>query len=311
MKKEFRQVEWDDALAGQWQRLLQCAVREDLDRFYDWTTVALVPDEAVGKASVVARSSGVIAGMEAARMTIAEFDQQAIFSPKVADADEVQPGQVVAEIEAGARNLLTAERTMLNVLSRLSGIASLTRRFVEATRGTRARIYDTRKTTAGWRTLEKYAVRAGGGWNHRCGLNEAVLIKDNHLALAASGNAGKAFSPPEAVIRARDFLSRFLPEESFQQAIVEVEVDSLEQLDSVLAVGPDIVLLDNFSIEMLRAAVERRDASAADVELEASGGIALETTAAVAATGVERISVGALTHSAPALNLALDWTAAP
>jgi nicotinate-nucleotide pyrophosphorylase (carboxylating) len=199
----------------------------------------------------------------------------------------------------------------LNVLARLSGIASLTRRFVEAVAGTKARIFDTRKTNAAWRRLEKYAVRCGGGWNHRGGLHEAVLIKDNHLAVAATADAAGAATPADAVTRAREFLQRFLPAKMFESAIIEVEVDSLEQLDAVLPVRPDIVLLDNFSIDMLHEAVRRRDASAADVELEASGGITLETVAEVAATGVERISVGALTHSAPALNLGLDWSIPP
>jgi nicotinate-nucleotide pyrophosphorylase (carboxylating) len=177
----------------------------------------------------------------------------------------------------------------------------LTARYVEAIRGTRARIYDTRKTTPGWRRLEKYAVRCGGGCNHRTGLFDAVLIKDNHLALAG-------LTAAEAVRRARTFLAELKHEGASEDMIIEVEVDTLEQLDEVLPVRPDIVLLDNMTPDQLRRAVALRDASGAEVELEASGGVDLETVRGIAETGIERISVGGLTHSAVALDVGLDWS---
>jgi len=179
----------------------------------------------------------------------------------------------------------------------------LTRQFVQAVQGTSAGVYDTRKTTPGWRRLEKYAVRCGGGRNHRTGLFDAVLIKDNHLALMQ-------LRPGEAVRRARDFLRSSLRDPDQAEAmIIEVEVDTLEQLEDALPAGPDLILLDNMSLSQLRAAVVRRDAVAPGVELEASGGVNLQTVRAIADTGIERISVGALTHSAVALDVALDWSA--
>ncbi|HEY2412634.1 MAG TPA: carboxylating nicotinate-nucleotide diphosphorylase, partial [Pirellulaceae bacterium] len=205
-----------------------------------------------------------------------------------------------------------SERIVLNVLGRLSGIATLTRQYVDAVAGTKARIYDTRKTTPGWRRLEKYAVHCGGGHNHRTGLFDAILIKDNHLALGREEGGASAFSPAEAVRTARDFLAQQIAGDVPRGApdpamMVEVEVDSLEQLRQVLPEKPDIVLLDNMDIDQLREAVKIRDSGESNAELEASGGINLQTVAAVAATGVERISSGALTHSAVSLDVGLDW----
>jgi nicotinate-nucleotide pyrophosphorylase (carboxylating) len=201
--------------------------------------------------------------------------------------------------------LLTCERLVLNLLGRLSGIASLTRQYVKAIAGTKARIYDTRKTTPGWRRLEKYAVRCGGGFNHRLGLFDAVLIKDNHLVVGAEAR-GEQFTPAEAVRRARQFLASAFPERP-DPMIVEVEVDTLDQLREVLSAQPDLVLLDNMSLGDLRAAVALRDSEAPSVQLEASGGVRLETVAEIARTGVDRISAGALTHSAAWLDIGLDW----
>ena len=211
---------------------------------------------------------------------------------------------------------LAAERVLLNLLGRLSGIATLTRQYVDAMAGTKARIYDTRKTTPGWRRLEKYAVRCGGGWNHRTGLFEAVLIKDNHLAFGSQSPATATatdalrYTPAEAVGLARRFLREQAAADAAAPMIVEVEVDSLDQLDAVLAAGPDLVLLDNMQPGELRQAVARRDAVAPAVELEASGGVDLRGVRRIAETGVERISVGALTHSAVALDIGLDWLSA-
>ncbi len=190
-------------------------------------------------------------------------------------------------------------------------MATLTRKFVDASTSvqvdTKARVYDTRKTTPGWRRLEKYAVRMGGGRNHRMGLYDAVLIKDNHLALTADPNTGACLTPAEAVTKARTFLQQLQSERSTAPSIVEVEVDTLRQLAEVLPAAPDIVLLDNFTVEQLRQAVAQRDREAPHVQLEASGGVDLASIGVIAASGVERISVGALTHSATQLDLALDW----
>ena len=223
------------------------------------------------------------------------------------DGDLVSAGAIIATLAGPARDLLTSERTLLNLLGRLSGIATLTRQYVDAVAGTKARIYDTRKTTPGWRRLEKYAVRCGGGYNHRTGLFDAILIKDNHLALAAEEN----LSPADAVRRARDFVGQMAPAHfpnvDTERLLIEAEIDALDKLADVLVAGPDIVLLDNMRPEQLHEAVTRRNELAPHIELEASGGVTLETVRAVAETGVERISAGSLTHSACSLDVAMDW----
>jgi nicotinate-nucleotide pyrophosphorylase (carboxylating) len=301
--RDFHQLDWDATIEDDLRQIVRLAVREDLARQQDWTTMALVGPDQEGRAAVVVREAGVIAGLRAVPVLLDEMNAAIDWQEQAADGDDVGAGQVVAELGGAARNLLTCERPLLNLLGRLSGVASLTRQYVHQIKGTQARIYDTRKTTPGWRRLEKYAVRCGGGTNHRTGLFDAVLIKDNHLALAA----GEGVTPAEAVRRARDFLSQTADQRSGSMLLVEVEVDRVEALDGVLAAGPDIVLLDNMTPDQLREAVVRRDALAAGVELEASGGVTLETVRAISQTGVERISVGALTHSAPALGVALDW----
>jgi nicotinate-nucleotide pyrophosphorylase (carboxylating) len=255
---------------------------------------------------VVSRKAGVIAGLPAAQLTLLEMDARLQWTPLVDDGTAVVPGQQVATISGPARSLLTSERLVLNLIGRLSGVATLTRRYVDRLVGTTARIYDTRKTTPGWRRLEKYAVRAGGGWNHRLGLYDAILIKDNHLAFGAeAGQTG--YSPAEAVAQARRVAARFEPPTSGGAWIIEIEVDTLEQFDQVLSEVPDIVLLDNMSLSDLREAVLRRNARRPEVQLEASGGVDLDTVAEIAGTGVDRISVGALTHSATCLDVGLDW----
>ena len=283
------------------------------------------------------RRAGVLAGEPTIAPTVARFSQDLKWSAAAQDAQAIAPGQSVGVLEGPARAMLAAERPLLNLLGRLSGIATLTRRYVDLVAGTRARIYDTRKTTPGWRSLEKYAVRCGGGRNHRAGLYDAVLIKDNHLALGAGlrgdcpnfrgtpgtpnaasqgrengtvplsvGKGQHGYSPAEAVRRARQYCQERFGDAG-RRMIVEIEVDSLDQLDEVLVARPDIVLLDNMSPATLREAVARRDARNPAVELEASGGIDLTTVRGIAETGVERISVGALTHSAVALDFGLDW----
>jgi nicotinate-nucleotide pyrophosphorylase (carboxylating) len=223
----------------------------------------------------------------------------------VSERQEVPAGTCLATLRGNVRDLLTCERVLLNLLGRLMGIATTTRQYADRVAGTRCRVYDTRKTTPGWRRLEKYAVQCGGGHNHRTGLYDAILIKDNHLAQFAGPDRSPA-TAAAAVRRARDFLREMGGAEI---PIVEVEVDSLDQLAAVLAERPDIVLLDNMSVVQLRAGAEMRDQLAAGVELEASGGVTLETLAEIAATGVDRVSIGALTHSARSLDVALDYAA--
>ncbi|MES1213325.1 MAG: carboxylating nicotinate-nucleotide diphosphorylase [Singulisphaera sp.] len=304
MGAEFGEVVWDEALADDCRQLVRLAIREDLGRLYDWTTVALVPEAAHASALVRARRAGVIAGLPAAQLALAEYDAKLAWQPAIIDGAAVDAGAVIATISGSARNLLTAERTALNLLGRLSGVATLTRHYVEAVSGTSARIYDTRKTLPGYRNLDKYAVRVGGGHNHRRGLFDGILIKDNHLAFGA---AGAAYSPATAIDRCRQVVASLAPPAAAAQIPIEIEVDSLAQFDEVLPREPDIVLLDNMSPDQLRAAVARRDARAPRVQLEASGGVTLETVAEIARTGVDRISVGALTHSASWLDIGLDW----
>jgi nicotinate-nucleotide pyrophosphorylase (carboxylating) len=246
--------------------------------------------------------------LPAAQVVADEMDRRLKFHFLVEDGEVVEKGTVLANIEGPSRSMLTAERPMLNFVGHLCGIATITKKFVDAVAGTQAKIYDTRKTTPGWRRLEKYAVRRGGGQNHRGGLYEAILIKDNHLAFGGALAEQGRFTPVEAVRQARQFIAENFPaEDPRRQMIVEVEVDSLVQLEQVLTARPDIVLLDNMAPAVLREAVALRDAEAPEVELEASGGISVETVAGIAATGVERISAGALTHSAVWFDVALDW----
>lgn len=303
MSCDFHQITWDETVADDCRQIIRLAVREDLDRSFDLTTVALVPPDAEGATAVVARSIGVIAGLPAAALVLHEMDTRTRFDPKAADGDCVIAGQTVAEIRGSTRDILTCERILLNLLGRLSGIATLTRAFVDAVAGHKASIYDTRKTTPAWRRLEKYAVRCGGGRNHRTGLFDAVLIKDNHLA--------SGITPAGAVRRVRRFLAEHHRDANADvdpaTPIVEVEVDSLDQLAEVLGERPDLVLLDNMSLDTLRHAVAMRDRDARQVQLEASGGVTLDTVAQIAATGVDRISVGALTHAATSLDFGLDW----
>jgi nicotinate-nucleotide pyrophosphorylase (carboxylating) len=293
---EFSEIEQNAA-----RELIRLALAEDLGSRGDVTTTALISPNQMGSVQIVARAAGVLAGLPVAVMVFNEIDQTVAFSPRSSDGEALDAGAVVAEITGKVQSLLAAERTCLNFLTHLSGVATLTRRYVEAVAGTKAGIYDTRKTLPGWRVLQKYAVRAGGGRNHRMGLYDMILIKDNHLAgwRAAATDASVA----GAVGTARGRVAA----DTGAEVPVEVEVDTLEQLADALAGNPDIVLLDNMSPEKLREAVAMRNHNAPGVELEASGGVSLATVKAIAATGVERISIGALTHSAPALDLAFDW----
>jgi nicotinate-nucleotide pyrophosphorylase (carboxylating) len=273
------------------KRLVKAALDED-KAFSDVTTAATVLSNRRGRATLVGRNTGVVAGVPIAVAAFRMLDPLVTIRIDVEDGGQVEPNMSVFYLSGHARGMLSAERVALNFMQRLSGVATVTRAFVDAVKGTGARILDTRKTTPGWRALEKYAVRAGGGFNHRMDLASAVLIKDNHLA-AVDGNINLA------VRRAR----KLAP----PGASIEVECDSLDQVDAALAAGADIILLDNMSVSMLAQCVRRADNAAI---LEASGGVNLRNVRAIAETGVHWISVGALTHSAPALDLALDFTSA-
>jgi nicotinate-nucleotide pyrophosphorylase (carboxylating) len=300
---EFRQSAWDDRLAAHVARLAADWFAEDLGHECDWTSVSLIAPEATSRLDVVARKPGVIAGLPAAAVVADVADPELRFVPAVADGAAVAAGDVVATLAGATRSVLAAERVVLNLLGRMSGVATATRRLVEAVAGTPCRVYDTRKTVPGWRLLDKYAVRLGGGWNHRTGLYEAILIKDNHRA--ACGVAG--MTPADAVRRARAFVARSFPPSRVQAMVVEIEIDSVADLEPVLAAGPDIVLLDNMGPADLVRCVQVRGQVAPAVVLEASGGIRPETVAAIAATGVDRVSTGWPTHDAPWLDVALDW----
>ena len=286
------------------RHLTRLAIREDLDRGMDLTTMAIVPGNVAGRAEVVARVSGVAAGLNLLGAIVSEFDCSVEWEALLQDGEHFTSRQPLLTLRGDARDLLTSERTILNFLGRLCGIATLTRQFVEKIRGTKANVFDTRKTTPGWRRLEKYAVLCGGGCNHRMGLFDGILIKDNHLASRAV-KAGVVLDAGEAVRQAFQFLEGMSLEE--ERPFVEVEIDSIDQLASALNAGPDIVLLDNMNCDQLTECVRLRDRMNPSVELEASGGVNINTISAIAATGVERISVGALTHSAINLDLGLDW----
>lgn len=282
--------------------LITAAFEEDLRDVGDLTCRALIEDNEQAEVQVVSRQAGILAGVPVARMVFETLDASVAWTTYIQDGSRLEAGSVVATVSGSLASLLTGERTALNFLTHLSGIATVTRDYVDAVAGTQAEILDTRKTLPGYRLLQKYAVRAGGGTNHRRGLFDGVLIKDNHLAGWKAGHGGAAHASASiaaAVQQAR--------ERSPEELSIEVEVDTLKQLEDALDAPPDIVLLDNMSCETLRRAIALRDRKAPEVQLEASGGVTLETVAEIAATGVERISVGALTHSAPSLDLAFDW----
>ena len=275
--------------------VVRMALTEDLGRAGDVTAQACIPEGARMRARFVARKPGVLAGMDCVRLTVIEMDAQASVDLRMKDGDAFVAGAVLAEVEADARAFLSAERTALNLLGRMCGVATLTRTYVEAVAGTGARIADTRKTTPGLRALEKHAVRCGGGVNHRFGLDDAILIKDNHVVVCGG--------VVEAVKAARAQAGHLMK--------IELEVDGLGQFDQALAMvaegqGPDVIMLDNFDITSLCEAVGRRTAGGHRVVLEASGGVNLTTVRGIAETGVDVISVGALTHSAPVLDIGLD-----
>lgn len=287
------------------ERLIALALEEDLGAAGDITSKAIIPADLKGQAVFVARAAGVVAGLPAVALVLRAVDPHLQFQTflDLEDGSRVNKGDRLASLAGSMRGILAAERTALNFLQHLSGIATLTRQYVDAVAGLPCQILDTRKTIPGWRLLAKYAVRQGGGHNHRMGLFDGILIKDNHLAALGGDVSFQWETVRDALRKAR---------ESSPGIPVEIEVENLEQMEGVLALRPDIVLLDNMDLEQLREAV--RDPSLERTEedfifLEASGGVTLETVRAIAETGVDRISIGALTHSAPALDIALDYQA--
>lgn len=272
--------------------MLTTRVREALEEdgaFNDVTTIATVRSDRRARASLVARQDGTLAGVPIALETFRLLDPKISMRVDAEDGRRVERGNTVIYLTGHARAMLSAERVALNFMQRLSGIATLTAKYVQAVRGTRTKILDTRKTTPGWRALEKYAVRAGGGVNHRMDLSHSVLIKDNHLA-AVEGNVGLA------VRRAREIAPA--------GAKVEIECVTIDQVQAAVDASADIILLDNMPVDLLRDCVKLVRGRAL---LEASGGVNLDNVRSIAETGVDMISVGALTHSAPAMNLALDF----
>jgi nicotinate-nucleotide pyrophosphorylase (carboxylating) len=272
-------------------QIIREALAEDVGSG-DVTTLSTVPADAVARADMVAREPLVVCGLVLAEAVFREVSGALEITSQVKDGQAVAKGEVLSNIQGPARSILTAERVALNFVQRLSGVSTMTARFVQAVAGTRARILDTRKTTPGWRRLEKYAVQCGGGVNHRIGLFDRILIKDNHLASLRD----ELPNPIDAAVRRA--------RAQFPKLEVEVEADTIEQVSQALAAGADCILLDNMTNDDLRVAVKLVNGRC---KTEASGGVNLSTVQAIAETGVDFISVGALTHSAPAVDIALDF----
>ncbi len=288
--------DFDSATAASAKTLTRMSLDEDLRDRGDLTCLATIPAELQATVNIVSRQTGIVCGLPVLPVVFQMLPGSVSWSLNLNDGDPVERGTVLASMTGPVRSLLTGERTVLNFMTHLSGIASRTAEFVEQIRGTKAVILDTRKTLPGYRLLQKYAVRCGGGVNHRMGLFDGILIKDNHLAARGESSCAAAVADARRYMASID-----------AGADIEIEVDSLKQLRDVLHEQPEIVLLDNMPAEMLKAAVLIRDQYAPQTLLEASGGITLQTARAVAETGVERISVGSLTHSSPALDLGFDW----
>jgi nicotinate-nucleotide pyrophosphorylase (carboxylating) len=273
-----------------WEPIVELALAEDIGTG-DVTSLATVPAGASARGTMLVKAPGVLSGLDAAAYTFRRVDPAIVFQPLVEDGSTVEQGTVIVELYGPARSLLIGERVALNLLQRLSGVATLTSKFVAETAGTRAKVVDTRKTTPGLRVLEKAAVRHGGGHNHRVGLADGVLIKDNHLA---------AVGGPDRVTRAIHSARALAP----HTLKIEVEVTTLSEVEEAVAAGSDIILLDNMDLATMRDAVR---IVAGRALLEASGNVRLETVREIAETGVDLISAGALTHSAPALDISLNF----
>jgi len=301
-------AEWGERESRAAERLIDLALAEDFGERGDITCRALMDAGQRGAVNVVSRQTGVLAGSPAAAMVFVRLNCDVQWDAHLSDGALLKRGDVIATVTGPLTALFSGERTALNLLTHLSGVATITQEFVNAVAGTPAAIFDTRKTHAGCRALEKYAVRIGGGRNHRMGLYDGILIKDNHLSALAAKSNGVSRSkssgcvPADAVRRAVEFRG------SDESIPVEIEVDTLDQLREALSASPDQILLDNMDVATLRDAVAMRDELAAQVQLEASGGITLETVRTIADTGVDRISVGALTHSARYVDIGFDWS---
>ena len=305
--------EFSAATAADCLQLIKMSLLEDVGATniiegVDCTTDAIVPQGTTAQAAFVSRGDGIVCGVETCSLAIEHFAEHLDLQVEVVDGQPIQPQQTIAIMSGPAHDILTMERTCLNFMCRLSGISTLTYRYVEEIAGTGAQVFDTRKTTPGWRRLEKYAVACGGGQNHRMGLYDAVMIKDNHLAFFRSQVKDPKLAIPRSIELAREWISNHesgLP--NGKETIVQLEVDSLEQLETGLQTDCDIILLDNMDPPKLTAAVAMRNKTAPQILLEASGGVNLRTIRSIAQTGVERISVGALTHSAVNFDIGLDW----
>lgn len=268
------------------RQLLELALSEDIG-IGDITSDAIIPKDRVATGIIISKDTGLVAGLEVVELLLSMVDSQLTLTPMLSDGDKIEPGVEIGKIYGPASSMLQAERTALNFLRRLSGIATLTSKYVQAVADYPVKIIDTRKTTPGWRILEKYAVRVGGGYNHRFGLYDAVLIKDNHIALA--GSITKAIE----MARAR------IP----HTMKIEVETESIQQVSEALKAKADIIMLDNMTLDEMKEAIKLIGGR---VPVEASGNVRLNTVKLIAATGVNLISVGALTHSAPALDISID-----
>lgn len=306
----FSEATKQDAL-----RLIEMALVEDIGSAdlsvgVDCTTDAIVPHSARARAAFVSRAEGVVCGVEIAKLALATFSPNIGLEVEVEDGQAVSPKQTIAVMDGTAHDILTMERTCLNFMCRLSGISSIAHEFARRVAGTKAVVLDTRKTTPGWRRLEKYAVACGGGANHRMGLYDAIMLKDNHLAFYRSLVQDNEDTIPDSIKQARKWIednAGRLPHG--KSTVLQLEVDTLEQLQITLDANcdVDIVLLDNMSCEQLTQAVSMRDEKKPSLLLEASGGVNLNTVRAIAETGVDRISVGAITHSASNFDIGLDW----
>ncbi len=271
--------------------IVKLALREDVGT-RDITTSSIIPKNSIVKAEIEAQASGILCGIEIAELVFRYVDENVRFLPVGKDGDSLEPGQEIAYIEGSAASVLIAERTALNFLTHLSGIATYTRQFVEKVRGTQTKILDTRKTTPNLRVLEKYAVKTGGGTNHRAGLYDQILIKDNHLKILRNEKI------VDIVALAHKQAQKNIP--------IGIEVKNFKELEEALKTHATYILLDNMSPEKVRECIQIRTASGKKTPFEVSGGITLENVRSYAELGVERISVGSLTHTAPALNISLD-----
>ena len=305
--------ELDDQTKTDAATLVEMALAEDIgsaiiEQGVDCTTQAIVPKDAMAAAAIVSRQEGIVCGLAVCQLAIEKHAPQLELEQRLNDGDPVNSKETIAILSGPAHKILVMERTCLNFLCRLSAISTLTDKFVKQVSGTKAKVFDTRKTLPGWRRLEKYAVLCGGGNNHRMGLFDAVMIKDNHLAFHRSLVENSDETIPNAIKLCREWVDKrksSLPNGA--KTILQLEVDTLEQFEIALRCSPDIVLLDNMNPDQLSKAVEMRDATAPQILLEASGGVNLHTIRQIAQTGIERISVGKITHSAANFDIGLDW----